>query len=264
MPVEQLRTHKKGGAAHRVGHVGALRLAEQGDGGVCLGGEDVHQRVAVPVQGHARAGLQQLPARQGVPQSAWWAVWSGAAAGTARVAMWAAAPACVSRRFQGLAAGCCRDGRPSCSCEQLAHPPRRARAKRDTHTAWQGPWQSAAPVEGGQDAHVVIGAGGAAHDACGGVHHLQELADHERHRPGTQLVRRVLLLWLEVWTPASAAQPCSAPPSCLLAARPPLSVAGCGAAASRAAMLGKITAAVSARVRPTSAPEGWRGRTGCA
>ena len=35
------------------------------------------------------------------------------------------------------------------------------------------------PVQGGQDAHVIVGAGGGADDAGAGVHHLQELADDE-------------------------------------------------------------------------------------
>ena len=48
--------------ADRVGHVWPVGLGEEGDGGVGLGGQDVHQGVAVPVQGHAGAGLQQLPA----------------------------------------------------------------------------------------------------------------------------------------------------------------------------------------------------------
>jgi hypothetical protein len=61
-------------------------------------------------------------------------------------------------------------------------------------------------VERAQDAHVVVGARGAAHDAGGGVHHLQELADDERHRLDAlhfflrtqQLALQVFLLVLDV------------------------------------------------------------------
>lgn len=37
-------------------------------------------------------------------------------------------------------------------------------------------------IESAEDAHVVVGAGRGADDAVVGVHHLEELADHERHR----------------------------------------------------------------------------------
>ena len=61
-------------------------------------------------------------------------------------------------------------------------------------------------VERAQDAHVVVGARRGADDAGVGVHHLEELADHERHRlypldlllRPQQLALEVLLLLLDV------------------------------------------------------------------
>ena len=51
----------KGTGAHAVSDIGLLCVAEQRDGGVGLWGQDVHQGVGVAVQGHAGAGLQELP-----------------------------------------------------------------------------------------------------------------------------------------------------------------------------------------------------------
>ncbi len=50
--------------ANRVGDVRPLGCVQQGDGGVRLRGQDVHQRVAVPVQRHAGRRLQQLPVQR--------------------------------------------------------------------------------------------------------------------------------------------------------------------------------------------------------
>lgn len=52
-------------APHRVGHIGALRLGEQGDGGVSLGRQDVHQGVGVAVQRDGGAWLEELPVQRG-------------------------------------------------------------------------------------------------------------------------------------------------------------------------------------------------------
>jgi hypothetical protein len=62
------------------------------------------------------------------------------------------------------------------------------------------------PVERAEDADVVVGAGGGAHDARVRVYHLQELADDQRHRldaldlllGAQQLTLQVLLLLLDV------------------------------------------------------------------
>ena len=67
-------------------------------------------------------------------------------------------------------------------------------------------WLEQLAVQRAQDAHVVVAAGGAAHDPGVGVHHLQELADDQRHRLNTlylllraqQLALQVLLLVLDV------------------------------------------------------------------
>jgi len=69
-----------------------------------------------------------------------------------------------------------------------------------------GAWLEQLAVDGGQDAHVVVAARRAAHDADVGVHHLQELADDERDRLDAlhlllrtqQLALQVLLLVLDV------------------------------------------------------------------
>lgn len=50
---------------HLICDIWPLRLAEQRDGRVCLRREDVHQRIAVPVQCHAGTGLEQLSIERG-------------------------------------------------------------------------------------------------------------------------------------------------------------------------------------------------------
>lgn len=49
------------GGAYSVGDIWLLRCLEEGDGGISLGWQDVHQGVGVAMQGHGGRGLQQLP-----------------------------------------------------------------------------------------------------------------------------------------------------------------------------------------------------------
>lgn len=118
------------------------------------------------MQRHAGARPQQLPARSWAPAAA-----ASRATVTRQAACCAQAAAPRGRcrmpngerqglvRCQGGSAG--SRGCASCTCS--------------------GGRAAGAPVEGGQDSNVVVGAGGGAHYARVVVHHLQELADHQRH-----------------------------------------------------------------------------------
>lgn len=55
--------HSKGGA-YSVGDIWLLRGLEEGDGGVSLWRQDVHQGVGMAVQGHGGRRLQQLPVQR--------------------------------------------------------------------------------------------------------------------------------------------------------------------------------------------------------
>jgi len=59
-PLHRRSTSQNQRHTHLVGDVGLLVVAQQGDAAVCLGREDVDERVAVAVERHRRRRFEQL------------------------------------------------------------------------------------------------------------------------------------------------------------------------------------------------------------